>query len=263
MSKVHDILINKHSLSPYLSSDIDIDNIDNIFRFAHHIGLSFSKNTPKKLASSLNYINGKLLIDRCSIKYFDEWFQTRVRLYKFLLEDFGEFVSKALLERIFIELVQHETITEVDWILVDSDIIKIALRNGETDARKCAQCLMTMNFPQKHLIIESREYKIIDDFLKTSKIDFINRLYKEGVFVHFIKDVNKTFRPIHCDLITSSTATESITIGTSQDRYLIGFFADSLKLINFALDELHKTLDIRFSPIRSTSSYAPQQLSLI
>ena len=51
--EVSQIIAGCHPLSKLISDSIDLDNIDNVFRMAYHMGLDFRKEAPIKLAESM------------------------------------------------------------------------------------------------------------------------------------------------------------------------------------------------------------------
>lgn len=264
VSKIMDIVISilqrEHFLGQYLDNNIDIDNIDNVFRFAFHIGIQFDKATPVALASSLKYKDNQLILDSNSIPLVQEWFNVRERLYKYLLENQGEFVAKALLERCFIEGVKYDIINENDWILTDSDMANKLFSEGTPTIKKTIQNLMFMEFPQYSRIYYSNDYKIIDTILKNEKISLIESAYKAGVYLHFIRDVNKTRRPIDCRVVNNESLSDIIRVGNSDDRYLIGLFSDSIKSIDIILNELKQACNAEFLLLRNESDQT--QISL-
>lgn len=85
IEKIQRILEMKHPLSNRLVNTIDIDNIDNVFRFAFHIGISFEKKSPLVIAKNLQYRNNTLFVNPEAMYHFEEWFQVRRQLYKYLL----------------------------------------------------------------------------------------------------------------------------------------------------------------------------------
>lgn len=262
VSQVHNILTNSHNTSRYLSSEIDIDNIDNVFRFAFHIGIQFTPSTPTNLAIKLDYTNDKLNVEKDDIHLFQEWFDTRSKLYNLLLENEGEFVSKALLERLFIELINSNLITEIDWILTDSDVISVALTRGVESAKQCAQKLMTMDFPSKHIIAEIHDFKSVDSFLKMNHIQCINYFYAKNIYVHFIRDVNKTLRPLNCLISDKQNIIGEHKIGAQNDRFLVGIFSDHTSAVNSTLEELKSMIGTSISPLRGLSANEQKQFSL-
>jgi HD superfamily phosphohydrolase len=238
----------KHPLSKLLINEIDIDNIDNVFRFAYHIGLTFDKKSPLLIAKNLHYENGILFINPEGVSHFEEWFRVRRQLYKYLLEDEGEFMAKALLERAFIECFKDDLISEYDWVLTDAEIVKKILLNKNTIAKNSIQKLMLMDFPTKRNIYFTNDYDIMDKILLKGKINLINYAFTKGVLLHFIRDVKKTCRQLLVK--TNDDVGTQKTIGYLDDRYLIGIFSDNISGMRIVEKYLREHLSVDLFDVR-------------
>jgi len=243
LDKINEILEGNHILSKYISNTIDLDNIDNVFRFAYHIGISFDKSIPIRLSNNLIYRENQLVFKPETLPLFEEWYNIRYSLYKYLLENPGEFVAKALLERCLIECIKDDIISEFDWILTDSDLVSRINLKGNKIAKNCIERLMMMDFPKKAEIMYSTEYKLIDAYLFSNKYALIDIAFNNGIFLHFIRDVNKTRRVLYGKILVSDYIIDKI-IGIPDDRYLIGIFSDELSSIKKGVDLLSKNLPI-------------------
>jgi len=242
IEKIQRILEMKHPLSNRLVNTIDIDNIDNVFRFAFHIGISFEKKSPLLIAKNLQYRNNTLFVNPEAMYHFEEWFQVRRQLYKYLLEDEGEFMAKALLERAFIECFKDDLISEYDWVLTDAEMVELILHKGNPTAKKSIQRLMLMDFPGQRKIYFAKDYQKIDKLLSKEKFNLINYSFADGVLLHFIRDVNKTCRQLL--ISTNGAAGTQKTIGYLDDRYLIGVFSDNAHGIRITEKYLREQLNI-------------------
>ncbi len=121
---VRAILLRKHPLSAYLFGDIDLDNIDNVYRMAHYLGNRVNPRTPLLLASSIdvNRLGEKLL----SINHrglIDDWLHWRAVAYRALLDTVGHRRNQAVLSRIVCEALTDRTIDEDDWFLTDEGLL--------------------------------------------------------------------------------------------------------------------------------------------
>lgn len=95
--EVTQIIAGYHPLSKLISDSIDLDNIDNVFRMAYHMGLDFRKEAPIKLAESMFIENGSVVFLQEAKTYLEEWYLVRQRVYKFLLLNPQEFAGKYML----------------------------------------------------------------------------------------------------------------------------------------------------------------------
>jgi HD superfamily phosphohydrolase len=94
---VSQIIAGCHPLSKLISNSIDLDNIDNVFRMAYHMGLNFRREAPRKLAESMFIENGSVVFLQEAKTYLEEWYSVRQRVYNFLLLNPQEFAGKYML----------------------------------------------------------------------------------------------------------------------------------------------------------------------
>jgi HD superfamily phosphohydrolase len=94
---VSKIIAGCHPLSKLISNSIDLDNIDNVFRMAYHMGLNFRREAPRKLAESMFIENDSVVFLQEAKTYLEEWYLVRQRVYKFLLLNPQEFAGKYML----------------------------------------------------------------------------------------------------------------------------------------------------------------------
>jgi len=177
IEKISKILSGKHELSKFIANDIDIDNIDNVYRFAYHIGIKFDPEIPLILSKSLKYYDGSIIVDDRLVGFLSNWFKIRERLYIYLLENVGEFSAKALLERAFIESIKEEIISVDDWILTDFEILQVMFKDGNKVTRDCIQRLMTMKFYNHSKVLICYNYEVIDNYLKYHKLSIIDKAF--------------------------------------------------------------------------------------
>lgn len=95
--EVSQIIAGCHPLSKLISDSIDLDNIDNVFRMAYHMGFNFRREAPRKLAESMFIENGSVVFLQEAKTYLEEWYSVRRRVYKFLLLNPQEFAGKYML----------------------------------------------------------------------------------------------------------------------------------------------------------------------
>ena len=83
-----------------INGTIDLDNIDNVYRLAYHIGLISKTETPVKLAKSMWTERNNLIIKDGSDDLIEEWYKVRKNLYLLLLENPEEFSAKCMLSEV-------------------------------------------------------------------------------------------------------------------------------------------------------------------
>lgn len=119
------ILGRSHPLSHFLFSDIDLDNIDNVFRMSHYLGLGFDKRIPLDLVSSID-------VDRQGQKYLcsskrplvEKWLELRGKCYRIILNTRRHRQNQAVFSRIVYEALEEKIIDDSDWFATDERLLK-------------------------------------------------------------------------------------------------------------------------------------------
>ncbi|MBZ9850287.1 HD domain-containing protein [Mesorhizobium sp. CA14] len=129
---VRSILAGNHPLSKYLFGDIDLDNIDNVFRMAHYLGFSVDHSTPVEIAS-------ELIVDKNGDKFFpvakksliESWMSAREQSYRTILGVRMHRQNQAVFARIVFEAIQLGLISKFDWFLTDERLNARLQRESE------------------------------------------------------------------------------------------------------------------------------------
>lgn len=125
---VSDIIAGEHYFSKLISDKIDLDNIDNVFRMAYHMGIPFSMEAPIELAKSMYLENGEIVFKKAAEPYLNTWYETRKKIYKFLLLNPQEFAGKYMLTEamdiVFEDKSQNKTSSEIKWYFTDFELLK-------------------------------------------------------------------------------------------------------------------------------------------
>lgn len=127
--EVSKIISGRHFLSKLISDSIDLDNIDNVFRMAYHMGLTFNKCAPKKLAEMMFVQDGQVMFFPEARPYIEEWFDVRQKVYKFLLLNPQEFAGKYMLTEamdISFECIAQKKAKDIEikWNYVDFQLME-------------------------------------------------------------------------------------------------------------------------------------------
>ena len=127
--EVSQIISGHHPLSKLISDSIDLDNIDNVFRMAYHMGLGFRKEAPRKLAESMFVENGSVFFLEEAKTYLEEWYSVRQKVYKFLLLNPQEFAGKYMLTEamdILFECISQDKAQghDIKWNYTDCQLIE-------------------------------------------------------------------------------------------------------------------------------------------
>ena len=117
------IIEGEGKFGPLINGTMDLDNIDNVFRLAYHIGIIKLGEVPLNLARSLWIENGDLVIKENAVSYVEEWFKVRKKLYSFLLLNPEEFSGKCMLREAS-ELAKTKQKHAFNWFDVDYELLK-------------------------------------------------------------------------------------------------------------------------------------------
>ena len=116
--------------SKLLSSTIDIDNIDNVYRMAFHMGLPVNKNAPVELAKGLICKNNQIYFKETAVPYLYDWYETRSNLYKLLLYNPQDFSAKCMLSELMENVLERDR-EKIKWQFTDSELVNVLLNLRE------------------------------------------------------------------------------------------------------------------------------------
>ena len=121
---------NNAKFSKLISDKIDLDNIDNVFRMAFHMGIAFSKDAPVQLAKSMICKDNNIYFKECALPYLYEWYNVRSKVYKLLLFNPQDFSAKCMLTEIM-DAVLEDNPQSIKWNYTDYDLISSLKDIGE------------------------------------------------------------------------------------------------------------------------------------
>jgi len=115
----------KGRLGPLIAGAIDLDNIDNVCRVAHHMGLSFDKDLPLRLANNI-YVppdGSPPQFLPSGIESIRQWLELRGCIYKRFMPAPHDFSGKVMLIDATIKSYERRLITSSDWNMNDIDYL--------------------------------------------------------------------------------------------------------------------------------------------
>lgn len=125
---ISSIIAGNHFFSKLISDKIDLDNIDNVFRMAYHMGISFPQEAPIELAKAMYLENDHVVFNRKAKEYLNAWYETRKKVYKFLLLNPQEFAGKYMLTEAmditFEDKSQNSNPLEIKWYFTDYELLE-------------------------------------------------------------------------------------------------------------------------------------------
>lgn len=98
-----------------LAGDFDLDNLDNIWRIAYHLGLKCNRHLPVKIAKSIIRIDSETnfpVFKKDAENYLQDWSDIRREVYNRLMLAPNDFIGKAM---VIYSTVKHLESTQEDW----------------------------------------------------------------------------------------------------------------------------------------------------
>ncbi len=108
-----------------ISGDIDLDNIDNVYRMAFHMGLTVDKAVPVRLARGMVGVtqDGEPIFRTGAEADIHAWRSTRRDVYQHLMLAERDFVGKLMMLSATVQAYEAGEITSEDWSLIDHAFI--------------------------------------------------------------------------------------------------------------------------------------------
>jgi HD superfamily phosphohydrolase len=123
-----------------ISGDIDLDNIDNVFRMAYHLGLEIDTNTPVRLAAAIidcDARSGPVFLQSAE-RDIQTWRSTRSAVYEHLMLAARDFTGKAMMLFATVRAFEDGEIKILDWSLTDFQYLDELLSSTVNDTKETA-----------------------------------------------------------------------------------------------------------------------------
>lgn len=236
-SDVYTAIKGEGPLGPLISGTLDLDNLDNVFRLAFHMGLcsDADRAIPAALAPRLWVNSGRLTTTSKYVDFVQRWCDLRTQLYEYLLLDRGEFAAKAMLTLATELAVEQRILGPDSWRYVDDEFLSYLENASAGEAQEVSRLSKRLRvgdlFPvigvwttpsvglydSLNSVKAKREIeKLIEDRAEVRKTE------KLKLCLHPIKDVKKTRRSVQLYL---EDADREITIGTNSSDLHVALFA--------------------------------------
>jgi len=124
----------EHPLSSLINSDIDLDNIDNVFRAASAMGVEgASGHLAEKLAKSFCFREDqKIAFFTDAEPYLRRWKELREIVYDMIFCSIDDFSLQTMLKHALICLIESGQLQEVDWKLTEEDVLRKIKEHPDT-----------------------------------------------------------------------------------------------------------------------------------
>ncbi len=110
-----------------ICGDIDLDNIDSVFRMAYHMGLPVDRECPLRLARSILDVsgrNGNPVFRRSAEPDIVQWLSTRHAVYERLMLADADFTGKLMILYATVSAFEADEIGKLDWSLTDDELLQ-------------------------------------------------------------------------------------------------------------------------------------------
>ncbi len=141
LADITDTIIGKGHFGQLISGSMDIDNIDNVYRVAYHMGIDFDKSEPVSLVKnicSLEIETNTPIFKRGSEVLVQRWLEMREQVYDRLMLAEPDFTSKLMLISAVVAAYRANEIVNSDWNLTDHELIA-RLRSSKSS--ECVQAV--------------------------------------------------------------------------------------------------------------------------
>lgn len=245
LKAIGEIIAGKGRFGPLINSTMDLDNIDNVFRLAYHIGITRSGETPLRLAKSIWVADGELIIKKESLNLVEEWHAVRKRLYELLLLNPQEFAAKCMLTEA-IEIAKSKVPYPFNWYDVDFRLFQelsnisaesstIISRLMKGDLYGCIGIFSSGKIQNQAALADRTRRKQLEDNLNSLiRSKFAARFKSAMIALHLIVDVNKTQRQVRIRTDEGKVA----QIGNRSEQLLIGAFFKNLRLSMYEIENI-------------------------
>jgi len=125
-----------------IAGDIDVDNIDNLFRMAFHMGLPVERESPLRLAKAMVGVTeerGEPVFRADAERDILSWKKMRRDVYHNLMLAERDFVGKVMILSATVGAFHAGEIGEADWSLVDHQFIMRLLGSATREVRDTAE----------------------------------------------------------------------------------------------------------------------------
>ena len=125
VERIGQLIRGKGPFGRIISGEMDLDNIDNVYRMAFHMGLPVDRNLPLRLAQAMTGVgdNRSPVFSKSATNDVEAWVETRRAVYSRLMPACPDFSLKIMIIWAATQQIRAHLLTAADWTLVDADFI--------------------------------------------------------------------------------------------------------------------------------------------
>ena len=141
LERIMEAINGRGPLGRLISGEMDLDNIDNVYRMAYHMGMSVDRSLPLRLAANMAGVakSGNPIFRQVAENDVATWLDTRALVYSRLMPAEPDFAMKMMIIFAAIEAQKIGEIRTSDWHMTDSDFISLLQKSKSPAARDTIQ----------------------------------------------------------------------------------------------------------------------------
>ena len=233
-----------------VAGDIDLDNVDNVFRMAFHMGLDVDRKTPTRISRSIVDVtgpDGEPVFRRDALLDIQAWRNARREVYQLLMLSGRDMVGKIML--LFATVRSHERgeLHDEDWKLVDDGFMARLLTSGSREVRETAERWSTGELwdalAPRWIAGRRPDYPVLRSFS-----DDLSEALGRTCFAYGIKD--KRDRRIG---VSFEDGTRQV-VGVDADQWLLGIASAARR--PFSKTETRRAIDLASERLGAEPSVA-------
>lgn len=129
---VASIVTGQDPLGPLIAGSLDLDNVDNVFRMAHLLGMRHDPASALALAGALRLDDGHLHLHPSGAEAIQTWAATRRRVYELLAFDPTNLKAQAMLTEAIINAMAAGHVHEEHWTWSDEHLLEVLCTRVES-----------------------------------------------------------------------------------------------------------------------------------
>lgn len=250
-----------------IAGTMDIDNIDNVYRVAHHLGFEYDRSIPNSLATAIKSIDqksGSPLFANDSDHLIQAWLEMRERVYDRLMLSEPDFCAKLMMICAVVSAYRAGEISDSDWNMTDQELITKLRSSRDRECKETVNRWMVGEYWDSSSLIWMEGSR--PTFAELNKFnDAVSERLGRKIFSYCIKDKRK--RALDLCFENGSSA----TFGLESQQWLLGIAspvrkkfisADDDRFINCA-EEFFNTKFLAKAGVADVGEVGGEQICLI
>lgn len=243
-SEVAKMITGDHDLGIFLnSSDLDLDNIDNIYRMLLHMGFQINRKDIIDTVLGFRFRGGRRVFDANRVELLEKWLESRNILYNIFMFNIYDFSAKTMImyaTKLAIESEPNER--KLDWGITDSDLLFLLSEQDENISDVVRRFKKSDFFLVEGLFLTSDDdiiNKFIDYNTKNRIENDLSELLDKEIIINFIYDKGKLSREINIPII------DEISMSQEENEYKIGKISKTMLIGIFSKGNIKNSLKIK------------------